>query len=519
MAQQEFRVDLSKINFPLLSTEQGRTVVSRDSEELYHKQNNIPNMYFCQNVMPYKEGYKSVGFTSIIDAALSSQEKLLQEGGDFLLLEDSDNLLLVPGVTISDVRTIYSPDGVRAHLIWDEAGGVYSLVSGGTTWNSVSGAPAVAGTFTVEDITIGTVNSTSYIYYKNQGCYTIDIDTNTMSAQTLTGLVAADILGVLGSNGYLVAYTEIADFHSSLLDPTDFTPSQITGAGGGGVADIDGPIKFGVSHALGFMLYTEANVVTATYTGNKQYPFKHREVIGSRGGISLDLLAYEANSDSQFVFTTGGMQTISASKSSMILPEVTDFLSGKVMEDFDTTTLEFTKTEVAGSLLKKVKLIASRYLVISYGISEFTHALIYDVALDMLGKVKITHVDTFEYLGGQEDVAKQSLCFLLPTGEVKHLDFTTGSGVMIIGKMQYTRSRLTTLHNIEVENAESITVYDLPALHGKLLSDAVAGTPVLTEDDLKSFAFKNTAKNHNVAILGEFKANTVVAIYVNHGIR
>ena len=87
-------------------------------------------------------------------------------------------------------------------------------------------------------------------------------------------------------------------------------------------------------------------------------------------------------------------------------------------------------------MLKKVKLVASRYLVISYGVFEFTHAIIYDLALKRLGKVKITHADVFEYVGEQTEASKESIAFLLGTGEVKTLDFSAtadASGVLVLG--------------------------------------------------------------------------------------
>jgi len=495
MAQHNYRVDLGFADFPLLSTEAARVVVSPKSEEVYHKQANKPNMYFCQNVMPYKEGFKSVGFTSLLPA-------------------------LDPATTIiSDVRIVYCECGARAALTWDSDGNVYAIGPASTSWSAVTGAPSVPVDFSVNDVTIGTVDGLSYIWYKGIGCYTFAILTLVMTPVTLTGLAVEDIVGLAASNGYLVAYTVNAYAWSSTVDPTDFVPSTVTGAGGGNVADNDGEIQFGVSHALGVILYARANAVAAIYTGNKQYPFKLREIIGSRGGISLDLLAYEANSDAQIVYTTGGMQAVTTGKVDALLPEVTDFLAGQVFEDFDTTTLLFTQSE-GNTLKKKIKLIGSRYLIISYGITEFTHALIYDLVLGKLGKIKFTHVDVFEHIGTQTDIAKQHICFLLSTGEVKYLDYLAGTdGVIVIGKLQHSRTRMTTLLEVEVENCASGTLYDLPALKGKLLETAITGTPKTVEANLKSWVFRNTAKNHNITLVGDFSLNTVLSTYTLNGRR
>jgi len=90
---------------------------------------------------------------------------------------------------------------------------------------------------------------------------------------------------------------------------------------------------------------------------------------------------------------------MSSQKAQIVLPEITDFLAGKVFEDFDEVTKELSLTELTATMKKKTKFISSRYLIVSYGITEFTHALIYDIALERLGKLKIAHVDCFEYLG------------------------------------------------------------------------------------------------------------------------
>jgi hypothetical protein len=82
-------------------------------------------------------------------------------------------------------------------------------------------------------------------------------------AVTLTGLVAADILGVVGVSGYLIAWTKSVIAWSSLLSPTDFTPSLATGAGGGSVQGARGDIVVCLAHTVGFVVYTNQNAVAA----------------------------------------------------------------------------------------------------------------------------------------------------------------------------------------------------------------------------------------------------------------
>ena len=494
MARIDYRVDLAHASVPLKASDEARTVISLQAEEVYHKQNNKPSLYFCHNVMPTTEGFASVGYKQLVSPVVPST------------------------IFFSDIRTVYSASRERVHLAWNTNGAVYVLEADGIAWELVTNTPAVGAGFDVNDITIGTVNGISYFFYKQLGLYTLDLAGKALVAQAVPALVVGDILGIAASSGYLVAYSYSAFYWSSLLLPTDFEPSQVTGAGGGDVSGIAGDIAFATSHTKGVVIYSKANAVMASYSGNKRYPFNLRELPASKGGISLDLIAYEANSAAQFVYTTAGMQLVSGTEAEVILPEVTDFLASGIFEDFAEDTLTFSSSEVV-TLKKKIKLIASRYLVISYGVYEFTHALVYDLALKRLGKIKLTHKDVFEYIGTQPEIAKESLCFLLDTGEVVYMKYEYGTGVLITGKLQYRRGKMTTLLGVEVENCSSGTLYALPALDGKMLETAVTGVPAIAGSSLKTWKFRDTAKSHSLVLLGTFKLNTLVVQLTTHGRR
>lgn len=75
---------------------------------------------------------------------------------------------------------------------------------------------------------------------------------------------------------------------SSLIDPTDFTPSLVTGAGGGAVQGAKGDIVCCVSHTIGLVIYTNQNAVAAPTSGNARYPFNFRELVAS-GGIASSI--------------------------------------------------------------------------------------------------------------------------------------------------------------------------------------------------------------------------------------
>ena len=504
MAQRFYKIGLQNSVFPMLSEQMSRTIIGSTAGEAPAKDDR-PHVAYCHNVMPSKEGMDSVGFLSVIPPAF-----------------------LPSGFALTDARVIYGDAKSRIYLAWDTIGNVYALLTGATTWLVLPlTVPSTGGSsFTTESVTIGTVNGVSYIVYAGISAFTYNEVTNKLDAVILTGLTIADILGVVASSGYLIAYTAQAIAWSSTIVPTDFVPSKTTGAGGGNVANIAGSILFATSNTLGILIYTDANTVAGTYTGNVQFPFKFREVDDSKGGISLDRVAYEANSTEQYVYSKAGLQAVTSRVAKTLLPEVTDFLAGKRFEDYNETTnlYEITDLSPTTTMQKKIKLIASRYLVISYGITSFTHALVFDIVLNKLGKLRITHTDCFEYVGAQSEISKESVAFLLSTGGVKVLDFAvsaTSNGVLILGKLQFIRSHLITLHGVEVENVAStsaLAISSQASLDGKNFT-LVSGTLVKTATNLRDHTFRSTAKNHSLVFLGQFNLVTALVRYTVAGRR
>lgn len=493
MAQFNHRVDLTQAEFPLLSSDKGRSVlVSSFKNAPSGEQTNTPQITYMHNVMPTYEGLISVGYEEVIPAVEGSHATDL----------------------FSDIRLIFGNLGSRVYLGITSDMHAFSLEEGDTIWrHNVHASPAVGSI-----ITNGTVDGQSYIYVAASGCFEYDEATSAYITVILTGIPISNVLGCCASSGYLILFNESEVAWSSTIDPTDFTPSAITGAGYGSVADLEGSIQFAVPNSLGVLIYTSANVVAATYTGNKQYPFKFKSVDNSKGALGLDYIAYEANAADHFTYTKGGLQTVNSRSASNFLPQFTDFLAGKVFEDFDEVLSVFNSTILTTTMKKKVKFIASRYLVISYGITEFTHALIYDITLKRVGKLKITHVDCFEYLGAQVEISKESIGFLLKEGEIKILksSIATASrtGVLMLGKYQYTRDRHLILHEVlaeEVESTDDFAFTDLVAVDGKNTT-AVSATET-TSDGYRTYNLRSSGQNHSLLFVGKFKLSTVAMLF------
>ena len=495
MAQAFYSIDLTNPVMPMLSEQQTRTVIGSTAGEAPAASKRV-GLAYIHNVMPSRYGLDAIGYLQTVLACAD----------------------LPAGVTFTATKVIFGNKRTRLHLAWDSAGQVYVLPSASTSWAKVTGGAGLS----VDAVTEGTVNGVSYLYYSRTGCYVFDESTQSLVATELTGLLASEVIGLVASSGYLIAYTEEAIAWSSTLVPTDFVPSQVTGAGGGLVAGIDGDIVFCTINTLGVLVYTQANAIAGTYTGNARYPFKFREVASSKGGISLAQVAYKANAPSQFVYSKAGLQTITSQSAEAILPEVTDFLAGRRFEDYDEVTREFTIADLppTSAMLKKLAYIASRYLVISYSLPDtgFTHALVYDTALEKAGKLKIAHTDVFEFVAEQTEVSKEAIAFLKTDGSVEVVDFSTTantSGVVMLGKLQLSRSRLLTLLGVEVENIPEefpLDVYALSALDGKN-GRKVDGSLRNSADNIREYAFRATAKNHSLVFTGSFNLVTVQVRY------
>lgn len=502
MAQQKYPISLKDASFPMLSELQGRTVIGGTIGKSPSQDEQI-GIAYCHNVMPVKEGYNSVSFLPTITKLSPAAVK-----------------------PFSDVRIVYGDDLSRLYLVWDSFGRVFALLDGATSWISVPPTfPATGGTsFDPDTVTIGTVNGVSYIFYAGIGAFNYNETDNTLDAVTLTGLSIPAVVGVVESAGYLVAYTTLAIAWSSTIDPTDFVPSSVTGAGGGNVAGIAGKILFITANTLGLLVYTVGNVLAGTFTGNVQFPWKFRPVSKAKGGISLDLIAYEAGGAEQFVYSKAGLQTITSQRAEVILPEITDFLAGKRFEDFNETTLQYEVTDLTATMKKKLKFVASRYLVISYGITAFTHALVIDTSLNRVGKLRIDHTDCFEYIGAQKEIAKESLAFLLADGSVSVLDFSTtatSSGVLILGKLQGAYTRRLTLVGVEVQNipeASALAITDQATIDGKNFTN-VTGTVSYTADNVREYVWKTDAVTHSLVLVGKINAVSLLVRYFLTGRR
>lgn len=510
MADIVYRANLKAAKFPLLSELQGRTVIVRGQDQNYSQglvpreqadsAAGIPQIYYCHNVIPTDLGYKSVGYQEVVPAYFPE------------------------GVGLTSPLILRTGTGESASLVSDSLGNLHVLETGTSVWLTPAGAPSpelVAG----KRITVAFVSGVTYIFISRLGCYTYDWNSQEFSEVTLTGLDVSQIIGVAGNKGYLIAYSEDSIAWSSVITPTDFTPSLETGAGGGGIEGARGELVTIESVYGGMIVFTSANAVAAIASDNVRYPYNFVEVTGAGGLIDPEHVSYDANSGAVYAYTTSGLQTVSLRQALTIFPEVTEFISGEYLEDFDEVTNEFSITSVPGAVLaKKLAVVADRYLIISYGVNELTYAIYYDTALKQFGKLKVTHTACFELERTDREIPRRSIAFLNASGRVTALDSDiisdVSNGVMLLGKYQYVRSRRLTMQNVSFENVnagDNFSLSVISSLDGKNDDLIKQGFLISSRGKQRSYNFFQTGLNHSILLKGAFHAVSLVLTFTVHG--
>lgn len=497
MARVPYRANLSALAFPFLSEFSGQSVIikqidqnfiaSQISREDLDKDIGIPQLIYCHNVIPTAQGYQSISYTVLISAIWG----VTNFAGVFSVID--------------------STSGNRAYVGYTATGVFYYSTDPYYSWTLIGTFASLAG----KQHTTAYINGITYIYFANVGCYKFNFTTYTLDSVTLTGLTVAEVLGIVSVQGYLLAWSKSTIAWSSLIDPTDFVPSLVTGAGGGAVQGAKGDIVCCVSHTIGLVIYTNQNAVAAPVSGNSRYPFNFRELVGSGGIADMDLVTADANTGNHYAYTTSGMQLISLQQAQTVMPELTDFLAGAVFEDLDTTSRTFIITLLSSTMKKRMALVSDRYLVISYGITSFTHALIYDIAYKRWGRFRQDHIEVFEFSLLAAEVVetpRRSIAFLKSNGEVDIVEINTrdteADGVVILGKYQQIRSRNFVLQEVTVENipefASQFQCADMWSMDGKNVTGIDDGYLMENTGMLRRYTFRREAVNHTLYFRGAF---------------
>lgn len=548
MAFYTIRTNLGAAQFPMLSELGGRSIIVPGQDENYDrsvistsadadKDKGIPQVFYLHNCLPTANGFQSIGYKNLVEAYSPI----------------TTNFGTVLPITLANFgRILLSPSG-GVNYILDRT------VS--PTWNINSSFPPGTVPDNVQ-VTVAEVQGETYIYYANYGCFRYDTTTKLLTPVVLTGLIATDIIAILASNNYLVAFTVKAAAWSSLLDPTDFTPSIATGAGGGNVAEADGKIISAYSISGGFLVYCQNNVVGARVTSNVNFPFTFQQIPGSGGVKNGEAVSWQSSVADQFAWTNAGLQQINTTVSKPILTDFTDFIAMKVLEDFNEATNALSSILLGTPMQVAVTIVDLRFVVLSYGNAppDYDYCIVYDLMLKRSGKLKIKHRDCFQWnfpnsygaltygdlypftyadlinttyadllLGvDSPNNTKESIAFLQADGTVKVVDFSLdrddGNGVFLIGKFQFVRNLLLVHLDTDVETvnavASSFEAFLLPSMNGKDLgaSEGMYKVPPRLGSKLRSFKKQRTAVNITIGFKGAFNLTSHIARFTTGGI-
>lgn len=507
MAEQKFSLALNAADIPVVTRLQPRPIiiggmdnrlrnpaVATNSNQDNNPQ-NFPQVIYCENVIPTPDGgMMSVGYEQVQSAGATTTFD------DVYIIRDEDE------------REWYFCPALGYNYVADNFGDPW------VSTNPRPGAPLDANT---NRFSIAYVNGLTYICYAKTYIGHWDSATLTFVDDTasLTGVAIADIKFIAGAGNYLLlGCLDSSVKWSSLVNPLDFVPSELTGAGSQIPSDIRGAVSAISPLAGGFLIHCRHNTVAALYTNNSAQPWVFRELKNAGGFLNRAHFSKESSSGILYAFSTYGLQSMGLRESENIQSAASDFLSGRVYETFSPTTKLVTLVEVGNSFNVKVTHVLNRYLVLSYGIStETTYfaALVYDTVLKRWGKLNMTHVDVFSVRSGY---AQDSLFYMTSNGTIYRakLNYSSlaDSGVLILGRYQLSRTKQICSQELELEvlhSTESMTVSVAANYNGTTVGQVLPLSLYANTGNYRCFQGQIEGENISYVIEGSFNLVTAIA--------
>jgi hypothetical protein len=549
VARQTFRLNLGSANFPFLSDLYGQSIVFPQQDMHYIRPNafsgaeadtniGIPQIIFCENVFPTTYGFQSVAF----DVAIQNTNHADFDEAFYLRDAGEARTLFVPGINGIDCN----------RYTYDQVANIWSI--------SYKAVPSGA------KCTVANLKSRTFVHAA------FDDEfwewTGAWGNVTLTGLTPANMQGLVAANAYLIAYDYNTVYWSSTTDPTDFVPSLISGAGSQRILANKGRIVICRPIEDGYIIYTTENVIIAKYSGNTRFPWIFREIKNSGGTADPEHTCPDGDESQIYHYSTDGMALIQATKAKKDFAAVDEFLGCRKIESFNAVTNNIDITYLTDKPRVKITFIASRWLVISYGAVTLTHAVVYDTVLKRWGKVRIDHVDCFEFSGnpgtvgsttsltwaqlpgtwaqqnntwaeygsiisggsGSLNVPYRSLAFLRADGQVKVVDFDFNNlndiSYLLLGRVQFLRDRLWTIQEVWAETVDRpLTVpqnsfeiwstYDGRSYASKIIpwreKIKIISANAQGADKIAHWKARKTAKSHSLFFKGNFNLDSVAA--------
>ena len=556
MAVQRFKLSLNAATFPLLSSNASRSVCipqldgpARTPRTFMGSDDNIdyniPQIIYCENVLPTRQGIKSVGYEQVIAPTVNSDFDSI-----FPLRDADENTVL------------YSPSHGK-NYIYDDVVGAWSTEDIPTIWGltlAVGSVPADS------KVTYAYVDGKTFVCYSRlKSTTSVDMsimqwDSVTKSLVPATSIVTnlpfpvGEIDGISSSSGYLIVWSGLtiawAPFNGAAFDYTIYANGNFTGAGYQIPEDVQGPITAIIAMAGGFIAFTTRNAIGASYHSQTiTAPWVFREIPDAGGMDSYEQATVEGSLGRLIAYTTSGMQSLSLNSAELTFPAVSDFIASRSSERYDSGSHTIIPGSVSVDLFTKITAVGNRYVVVSYGYypGTFSYALVYDLGLKRWGKLRIVHRDCFYYTQkpttagltyamlldvsyaattpdtyadtnvapDRVTAAQHALAFLRPTGEVvlgiwSDETRVEDEAVAIIGRIQLSRSSNVQFNTVEVEGLKSGEVEIMPSYDGRTLATTEVLTTIAQHDDYRKAGSMIDCKNFNIIVEGTFDLSTII---------
>jgi hypothetical protein len=556
MAVQRFKVALNAATFPLLSFNASRSVcipaldgAARTPRAFLGAEDNtdynIPQIIYCENVLPTRSGIKSVGYQQVIAPTVNTDFDSM-----FPLRDADENTVL------------YSPSKGK-NYIYDDVAGAWGTESISTIWSLTLAAGSVPAD---AKVTYAYVDGKTFVCYSRLKS-TTDVDMSIMqwnsatkSLDPATSIITnlpfpvGEIDGISSSSGYLLVWSGLtiawAPFNGTAFDFTIYANGNYTGAGYQIPEDVQGPITAIIGMSGGFVAFTTRNAVAGSYHSQTiTAPWVFREIPDAGGVDNYEQVTVEGSLGRLHAYTTAGMQSLSLNSAEFTFPGVSDFIASRSNERYDAGTHSIITGTASVDFFTKITAVGNRYVVVSYGYYPgiFSFALVYDLALKRWGKMRIVHRDCFYYTqkpvggaitysmlldvsytetlptaysgmqvaGDRVAAAPHALAFLKASGEVvlgiwSDETRTEDSAVAIFGRIQLTRASNVQLNVVELDGLKSGSIEVMPSYDGRTFADTRILSTIVSSGDFRRAGGMIDCKNFNIIVEGSFDLSTLI---------
>lgn len=562
MPQFTYSGNLLNSEYPFLSRDAARTVIVPQQDQTYvpgasgqrdNKNKSVPEAWYLENFIATDYGYSAAQFVDRVDLSTVP----LNGTTDYIA-----NCFQIDTGNYSDVLV----------LIVNNTSGSLSKWYYSKKLNSVYTAAQIQWTLFA---TIGTyltpyfysINGINYVGSYGTGLYKINLTSglpNSISVVALSGIVSSGIVAATSAYGYAIVSDGSNIYWSSTLDPTDFVPSLVTGAGGGAIQGLVGVVQRLVPIYEGFIIYSTQCIISARYTGNSRYPFSFEVLPGSGGiptGLGLSLaqtissnVAVSNNATEHLALTSSGIQRVSLNACNVELPELSDYFKKDIIERFDLTSNTFyspTNPNTATTTTIKpttecIAVVQSRYVVFSHYYTDISIAtinfsgtrvgantsviLIYDLYLKRWSRLCLPSINIpIASTSCNSDNIEELLLLNLQNGQLRAVNFNYDTAminavsginkIIVLGKYQFVRSNFLHLQKVEIENTLTpCTVTALSSLDGKNFSTSLS-TLAQQTGYLNTNYFNAVGKNHSIVISTQdyVDMNSIILTFSPHG--